>query len=410
MVPQLMISRRTRRAAIGFAALLTAVVVPGSPVAAQDKPLKELMINRDPLLRRLFVKSPDDDVKGLAAKIKAEELTVKHRIKAIRYLSTVDCVAYPEAKAMLVKMLHKDPWEPVRFEAAKALRTMLSTGSRAEEKDESGFNRWLSAWKRNIRRSPANGYKRRYDYCPGCCDKDTLNALVKTAYEMNDVGNCFEPSLRVREMAVEAIKSCGVACDCGPYYSSDNPEMGPPPADAGQGGEVKPPEGEGGEVRPPGGEAPPPSPKIDVTSLRRTAGRILSMSTSTPATSAPQANQVPSLSGRCVVALVAGKKASADPQHSVVHKGRMYQFSTAEAKQQFEKNPAVYEIAYGGFDPVQFVESRQMADGSMLCEYGGRLYCFATHANWRKFLQDTDLYAAQDPTGNAVRQVSHKSR
>ena len=134
---------------------------------AQDKvPLKELLLNRDPLLRKLFAKSPDDDVKGLAAKIKADEITVKHRIKAIRYLATVDCVAYPEAKEMLVKMLHKDKWEPVRYEAAQALKIMLAAGKCSEQRDPERFGGWLSAWKKNNRRASKTSYQSRQDYCP----------------------------------------------------------------------------------------------------------------------------------------------------------------------------------------------------------------------------------------------------
>ena len=101
-----------------------------SPMQAQqDPPLKQLMRGRHRLLRRAYVNSPDCDVKGLAASIKAEEITSKHRIRAVRYLSTVDSVEYPEAKQMLIDTMHSDRWEVVRFEAARALRVMMSGGA-----------------------------------------------------------------------------------------------------------------------------------------------------------------------------------------------------------------------------------------------------------------------------------------
>ncbi|MGV2335706.1 MAG UNVERIFIED_CONTAM: hypothetical protein LVR18_16850 [Planctomycetaceae bacterium] len=90
-------------------------------------------------------------------------------------------------------------------------------------------------------------------HCTNCCDAETMQTLAKTAYEIKSNGCCYEPSLRVRKMAVEAIAVCGIPCNFGPYQAE---EIAPAPA-----GEVKPiPE----ETPPPvkGTEqAPAPNPK-----------------------------------------------------------------------------------------------------------------------------------------------------
>ena len=80
---------------------------------------------KDRLLRKPFVNAPEEEVKGLAAKLRARELDIPNRIRAIEYLSTFHCATFPEARAMLVDVMLNDKWEPVRYEAAKALRDMF---------------------------------------------------------------------------------------------------------------------------------------------------------------------------------------------------------------------------------------------------------------------------------------------
>lgn len=416
--------RFVRQVLVGsaVATLVTGVATP--PTQAQDAPvpLKELLINKDPLLREIFAKAPVDDVKGLAAKIKAEEITVRHRIRAVRYLATVDCVAYPEAKEMLVKMLHEDKWEPVRYEAAKALKTMFGTGVCAEKKRPERFGDWLTAWRRNNRRTSGKG-ERRYDYCPGCCDKDTLNALVKTAYEMNKRGNCFEPSLRVREMAVEAIKACGIPCKCGPYYGegSDQEEMGPPPIEIAtpedpvevkpkkkdEPTEVKPkkPSQDATDVPPSASRTPGKTP-FRTAAFRNSAGQSRSRNdnvSNTASTNAP----LPSLNGLCIVELAANRRVKANSQFRTVYRGRCYYFSSGDAKARFDAAPTKYAVAYGGYDPVHYAKSKSLLDGRMLCEYRGQLYCFATKANWETFQKDPQRYVVRKANAIPVRQVGH---
>lgn len=375
----------------------------------QDDPppkLRELLKSRDPLLKNVFKKSPESDVKGLASKIRADELDVKNRIRACRYLATADCRAYPKAPKMLVKVLHEDQWEEVRYEAAKALKIMLAAGACSEKREESNFPQWLGRWKRNSRRNPKEAYKNRRDYCPGCCEKDVLDALSKTAYERNDRGNCFEPSKRVREMAAEALKSCGIKCNnCNcprPGAAGGPEEMGPPPNDpparrGGEGvvpktrGEGQVPGANGGEGRTPGSTTPPmdpASPNVTTTPRRRSVPvRRVSNSAAVSAT-------VPSLNGLCVVSLMNERRLAAKASITTVYKGRQYAFFNTAAKAEFEKRPERYAVAYGGFDPVQYVKSRKMVNGRLLCKYGGRFYSFSSQQNWDEFKRNSARYVA----------------
>ncbi len=50
---------------------------------------------------------------GTAAAIKKSEAEAKARREAVRYLGTVDCNYFPEAKGVLIKSLRKDPNECV---------------------------------------------------------------------------------------------------------------------------------------------------------------------------------------------------------------------------------------------------------------------------------------------------------
>ena len=124
---------RTIRIAIASVGIAVCTVAFTLPMRGQEVPLKQQLRGRHRLLRRVFVNAGDNDVKGLAATIKADEITVRHRIKAVRYLATVDSGSYPEAKQMLIDTLHNDKWEEVRFEAAKALRLMLAGNASGAE-------------------------------------------------------------------------------------------------------------------------------------------------------------------------------------------------------------------------------------------------------------------------------------
>ena len=63
----------------------------------------------------------EESPQGLAARIKKSEAEAKARREAVRYLGTVDCRWWPDAKTVLIASLREDQNECVRLEAALAL-------------------------------------------------------------------------------------------------------------------------------------------------------------------------------------------------------------------------------------------------------------------------------------------------
>ena len=161
----------------------------GLPVA---NTIKELLTPK--LLRKPFAGAPIDSAKGLAAKIKAQELDVKNRITAAEFLAEVDCRAYPNAQKQLIKLMIEDPSEEVRLAAVEALQVQFSRGLDCEK--------------------ASKAEKRRYDTCRGCCTQEAIDAVYKVAYEMDpEFKDClFEPSKRVRKAAAEAVEICRDLC------------------------------------------------------------------------------------------------------------------------------------------------------------------------------------------------------
>src|SRR5207302_6302538 len=107
-----------------------------------------------------------DSAEGSAAQIKKSEAEAKARREAIRYLGTVDCNYWPNAKAALISGLRGDPNECVRYEAALALLRGC------------------------------------------CCNKMIMEALKHSANGSDKDGFPAEDSWRVREAASEALAHC----------------------------------------------------------------------------------------------------------------------------------------------------------------------------------------------------------
>jgi hypothetical protein len=144
---------------------------------------------------------PADSAEGAAARIKASEADAKARRAAVRYLGTVDCNWWPEAKDALIAALRADKNECVRLEAAWA----LTSGC--------------------------------------CCTKETIDALTETVNGGKKIGPSPENSERVKQAAAVALERC-LAC------------LPPTPAPAkGPEGGIRPPEG----TRPPEGAPKPPA-------------------------------------------------------------------------------------------------------------------------------------------------------
>ncbi len=122
---------------------------------------------------------PADSALGAAARVKQDTLAAKARRAAVRYLGTVDCNYWPEARAALINALLEDKNECVRLEAAVALQRGC------------------------------------------CCKQDVIVALVKSVsgtrdYLLKDgkmipVGPPAEDCERVRFAAMVALEHC-LAC------------------------------------------------------------------------------------------------------------------------------------------------------------------------------------------------------
>jgi hypothetical protein len=106
---------------------------------------------------------------GAAAQIQKREAEARARRLAVRYLGTVDCHWYPEAKVALIGALRGDQNECVRLEAAIALQRGC------------------------------------------CCNKDTIKALTNTLSPAPKDGFPVENSERVKAAAFAALDRC-LAC------------------------------------------------------------------------------------------------------------------------------------------------------------------------------------------------------
>jgi len=393
-----------------LAAAIAVFLVAGQSVTAQDKgapPWGEFLkrFKKDPLLKTPYHMSPETEVKGLAAKIRARELDIPNRKKAIRYLKDLDCTQFPEAKEMLVSLLKVDPeddtaekWEEVRFEAAKGLRDMLARhscnpetqGNACDNCDESLWQQCCTTVDNAGKRSRGERTKAQKSpcHCTSCCDAKTLNALAKTAYEMNEKGCCYEPSLRVREMAVEAIKACGIPCNYKPYYGEFDEEPGPP-AVSDEPNPIEPPNPELVPASPKDGEAAEPADQ----SLQLPAPEASLQVVPTPITR---------LSNLCIVSLRHGNHVKPTPGVNATYRGRVYYFANDAAKNEFQLNPERFAIAFGGCDPVHFLQTHLAVEGRFLAEHDEKLYMFATQENHEIFKANPERYQVKPAAATRV--------
>ena len=323
------------------------------PEGTPNPILGDLFVN--PLLKKPFRMAPEDTPSGLAAKLKAGELDIPNKIKGIRYLATFHCATFPEAREMLVEVLLNDPWEPVRLEAATGLRDMFQNCGCNEQSGDDGECKLVDDMHAKVKTAHADldskakhvhatmdakvkallkgdvcavldphwihplfQHKLHMDrlrgapdadsscQCKCCCNAETLNKLAKVAYESKDDGCCFEPSRRVREMAVEAIAACGVPCHYKPYVEGD--EYGPPAYDP--------------EPEPIDGEELPPVAPGEGEQLPDVGSRTLSLPRSANYSPVPN-NRLKKV---CLVSLKQGEKVTPTGKFSRAYRGRTYQF------------------------------------------------------------------------------------
>ena len=114
----------------------------------------------------------DPGAVGAASKAKLDRAGAEERMKAVKYLGTLDCHYWPEAEEALIAALRADRNECVRYEAAVA----LSKGC--------------------------------------CCTCKVIVALSHVVSCSDADGHPYEKSARVRAVAAHALDRCMVNCAC----------------------------------------------------------------------------------------------------------------------------------------------------------------------------------------------------
>ena len=127
----------------------------------------------------------DPGAVGAAAKAKLDRAGAEERVKAIKYLATLDCHYWPEAEEALIGALRADRNECVRYEAATALLN-------------------------------------------GCCCTCKVTVALSIAVSCSEAdGNPSERSARVRAVAAHALDRCLASACCAPEL----PPLLPPDPD-----------------------------------------------------------------------------------------------------------------------------------------------------------------------------------
>lgn len=370
----------------------------------------------DPLQRPPFAGAPPDSLKGMAAGIRGVQLDAPNRVKAAAYLGTVDCVTYPQAQAMLIATMQEDPSEDVRYEAVMSLRMMLSRGcsnmdsecdcescrgrkqaaretEKHSKKEQQALIRSAKGAAKKLAKKVAkdNEDAPRYDCCVGCCNAKVMNALSDVAYGKDEQCCWNEPSERVRNAAAEGLCLCATVAAT---YAEPTPVPDVPPPDKPK--EVGPAEEKEVPAQASPELVPPPSTSVIP---RRTTPQPQLSQTSAPSPAPATARQVAlsrptdgltlplvtGLKGYCVVGLKNRQFVQGKPAFASTFEEHTYQFASAEAKAAFDQNPEAYAPAYGGIDPVEWLERQRLVEGQFLREYEGRFYLFASKENWEIF-------------------------
>ena len=416
------------RAAIISLSCLCLAIGLASTASAQDKgapPWGEFLrrFEKDRLLKLPYYMAEETTPKGLASKIRARELDVPNRIRAIEYLASLDCAQFPEAKEMLIIALQNDQWERVRFAAAKGLREMIERnacgngngngngnghGNCRECERQGSMGAWAKAKSycmgaidraKGSGKHGSSGTSKKAERaaeaaeecrCRNCCDEETLNTLSEIAYGMDERGCHNEPSKRVRDMVIEAINVCGIECRYVPHVPTVIPVPVTPPIDP----ETQVPMLEsidatdGIEDGVPSEQLPPPPAE---SAQLPPLPKVTSRSEPVPPTPIDHLNKI------CIVSWRDGTRVKPNPEVTSVYKGRIYQFADENCKARFDASPEEFAVVFGGCDPVEFVKSREAVVGRYLVDHEGRFYMFATMENLDEFNAHPDAYTLSTP-------------
>jgi YHS domain-containing protein len=116
------------------------------------------------------------------------------------------------------------------------------------------------------------------------------------------------------------------------------------------------------------------------------------------------AKYVPALGGDCVVALVKmGKRVPGDIRNAAIHDGRLFLFSSAEARKMFLADPATYanaDLAQGGNCPVCAAGGHAMPGKPEIAAfYKGLRYLFTSTEMREAFLANPERYVSAASSG-----------
>ena len=109
---------------------------------------------------------------------------------------------------------------------------------------------------------------------------------------------------------------------------------------------------------------------------------------------------VPALGGDCVVALVKmGKRVAGNIRHAALHDGRLFLFSSEDARRMFQAQPAAYanaDLALGGNCPVCRVNMGQDVPGNpeIVAFHQGLRYLFPAAEQRDEFLASPEKYVS----------------
>ncbi|MCA9264394.1 MAG: thioredoxin fold domain-containing protein [Planctomycetales bacterium] len=137
-----------------------------------------------------------------------------------------------------------------------------------------------------------------------------------------------------------------------------------------------------------------PSARADLSSVARSQPAP----NATPQAASPPNDRLTNLGmdGYCPVAMLEEFRwARGDKRWGARHRGRVYLFHSAEARQKFLAEPDRYSPGLAGYDPVEFAETGRYVEGQR--EFGvtcnNQMFFFANAASMAKFENAPDRYA-----------------
>jgi protein disulfide-isomerase len=102
------------------------------------------------------------------------------------------------------------------------------------------------------------------------------------------------------------------------------------------------------------------------------------------------------MDGFCPVTLSKQQKwVRGDRRWGIIHRGRTYLFTSAEAKKEFWDAPDRFSPVLAGIDPVVALDENRSVTGRRKhgVFYGGRVYLFASEASLERFSRNPEQYA-----------------